>query len=364
MSTLAIIAPDQNAYSETFIQAHRKLPFNIRFYYGGFFPSALDGSGNLIGNGLRRKIYAYTGHEQQLKHKTLKRSLKKEGVQCVLAEYGPTACEVLPCVKELNIPLIVHFHGYDASAYNIITTYRQRYKEVFDYASSIIVVSQEMRRDILALGCPENKLAYAPCGPQSGFFSIQPHFSNRQFVSIGRFVEKKAPHLTILAFSKVRQKYSDAKLIMVGDGELMNTCQALVTALKLKEAVEFLKVQSHTQIGQLFGNSIAFVQHSIMALNGDKEGTPVAVMEAQAAGLPVVATRHAGIKDVVLHEETGLLCDEYDIESMAQNMTYILDHPEYASSWGANAKVRIQNNFSLEKHLNLITDVVKSAISK
>ena len=68
----------------------------------------------------------------------------------------------------------------------------------------------------------------------------------------------------------------------------------MATALSLP--VDFLGVQSPNQIRDLINNSFCFVQHSIVAENGDAEGTPVAILEATAAGLPVVSTRHAGIK--------------------------------------------------------------------
>ena len=108
--------------------------------------------------------------------------------------------------------------------------------------------------------------------------------------------------------------------------------------------------------------SVAFVQHSITADNGDMEGTPVAVLEASAAGLPVISTFHAGIPDVIIHGETGLLVEEHDVEGMANYMIHLLENPDKAINMGAKGKTHIRDNFSLDRHLNTISELVKKAV--
>ena len=70
---------------------------------------------------------------------------------------------------------------------------------------------------------------------------------------------------------------------------------------KLEQNVRFLGVITAEDFRELLSESLAFVQHSVTALNGDMEGTPLTVMEASSTGLPVVATLHAGIPDVIEH---------------------------------------------------------------
>ena len=87
----------------------------------------------------------------------LKYLLQKKKVGCVLAEYGVTAAETLKVIKSLNLPLIVHFHGFDASDKKFLQKYKERYIEVFKYARSVISVSKKMSKDLIALGCPADK---------------------------------------------------------------------------------------------------------------------------------------------------------------------------------------------------------------
>ena len=230
MINTAIISPSQNAYSETFIQAHKNLEGKIFYYYGDKSFLHLEGEGPLsnmpnttllkVKRKLLKKSYTY------LHEKLLIKSFSKHNIQVVLAEFGNTAAIHLPVIKQLDLPLIVHFHGYDASRADIIKRYNY-YKEVFDYASYIIAVSKKMYDDILQMGCPKEKLIYNVYGPDDKFLNISPKFINEQFISVGRFVDKKAPYYALLAFSKILKNYPAAKLIMAGDGALINTCKNL-----------------------------------------------------------------------------------------------------------------------------------------
>ena len=144
-------------------------------------------------------------------------------------------------------------------------------------------------------------------------------------MAAGRFVDKKAPHLTLLAFRKVLEHFPDAELVIVGDGPLLPVCRDLVRYYRMDANVTLPGVVTPGEVCEQFSHCAAFVQHSVTGRNGDMEGTPVAVLEAAAAGLPVIATRHAGIPDVVCHGQTGLLVDEHDVDGMATAMQKDLD---------------------------------------
>lgn len=361
--TLAIFSPGRNTYSETFIEAHRNLPFNIKFYYGGYLPSSLEPAADMLPASFVRRMQNRLLSGFSFEEKKLLFSLRKERVDCVLAEYGPTACESLKVVKHLKLPLLVHFHGYDASEKNTLAQYKEKYKELFAYAAGIIVVSNKMYAALLDLGCPPHKLVINCYGPAESFFNLQPDFSRRQFISVGRFVNKKAPHLTVFSFKKVVEKFPDARLVMAGDGELLPVCKSLVKFLHLENNVEFPGVVNPAEVQHLFKDSIAFVQHSIVADNGDAEGTPVAMLEAQAAGLPVISTVHGGIPDVVINNETGLLVNENDVEGMAANMLRVLREDNLASELGAAGRERIQEDFTLKKHLGVLQQEIENAMN-
>jgi glycosyltransferase involved in cell wall biosynthesis len=88
----------------------------------------------------------------------------------------------------------------------------------------------------------------------------------------------------------------------------------------MSSSVEFLGVRTPSEISDILRGARAFVQHSIRTSYGDSESLGVVFLEAGASGVPVIATRHDGIPEVVIDEETGLLVDEGDIDGMAEQM--------------------------------------------
>src|SRR5690606_18550174 len=126
---------------------------------------------------------------------------------------------------------------------------------------------------------------------------------------------------------------------MAGDGQLLNICKNLVKYLNLQSHVEFPGIITPETYRKYLEESLAFLQHYITTETGDMERTPLAVLEASAAGIPVISTNHAGIPDVIIDGETGLLCKEHDVEGMAQHMITLLDNPEKAKRIGAAGKI-------------------------
>ena len=107
----------------------------------------------------------------------------------------------------------------------------------------------------------------------------------------------------------------------------------------------------------------AFVQHSMTAPSGDSEGIPVAILEAGASGLPVIATRHAGIPEAVVDGETGYLVGEGDVNAMASRMRQLALEPELAGRLGARARAHVREHFRLSDTLVQLWGVLQLAMS-
>ncbi|WP_339610786.1 glycosyltransferase [uncultured Planktosalinus sp.] len=363
---IALFTPNQNPYSETFIQAHKhSLKRRVFYYYGGLYDMKLEGHPPLTQttkNGLlkiKRKVYRKP--YSYIREELLLHSLKNNNTDIVLVEYGTHAQQLMPVLKKSGLPVVVHFHGYDASVESVIKNHN-KYKEVFENASKIIAVSNVMVDRLKALGCPESKIIYNVYGPRPEFHLVEPTFSKKQFIAIGRFTDKKAPYYTILAFAEAVKQHPDARLVMAGDGALLNMCKNLARHLNIEKNLDFPGVVTAEEFREILKVSRAFVQHSITAANGDMEGTPLAVLEASAAGLPVISTKHAGIPDVIVDGKTGLLCDEHDVATMANHMDMLLSDVEKAKAMGAAGKVHIEKYFTLERHINELQKVLGDSL--
>jgi glycosyltransferase involved in cell wall biosynthesis len=288
----------------------------------------------------------------------IKRFIQENNIDLVFAEYGTSGSFITPICKDLNIPLVVHFHGFDASKYAVLEEFKLGYQKMFSFASTVIAVSYAMKNALMHLGCPESKIVVNPCGPHDNFLNIQPNFNSNSIVAVGRHTYKKAPYLTILAFQQVLKKYPDLKLILIGTGELYEVSKNMVKSLGLKNHIILPGGLPQEHIINYLKESFMFIQHSLVAENGDSEGMPVGIMEAMAAGLPVVSTRHAGIPDVVVEDETGFLVEEGDIDAMAEHILTLVNNRDLAKTFGKNGKAVIQEHFTMEKHLETINNLI------
>jgi colanic acid/amylovoran biosynthesis glycosyltransferase len=371
---ICIISPDKDVYSETFIRTHvHHLPGNIHFLYGGDLPLFFGNGQKLIQRfglvhrillSIDRKIRGRKPSEERLRRKILKKYLIKHRIDAVLAEYGPTGCSVKDVCRDSNIPLIVHFHGYDAYEHETLRRFNN-YRELFTMASGIIVVSRNMRKQLLNLGAPADKLFHIVYGVDPKEFNdAKPELNPPVFLFVGRFVDKKAPHLTVLAFRDVINFIPNARLIMIGDGPLLEACKQLVKALNISDSVEFMGRRSHQEVADVMKNARGLIQHSLKTNLGDSEGTPLAILEAGASGIPVVSTRHAGIPDVVIEGKTGFLVNEGDVIAMADAVIKLCKDESLAGYMGKIGKDYIVRNFSVDKSIHQLYQVIRSIVKK
>ncbi|MBO3099916.1 glycosyltransferase [Gelidibacter pelagius] len=347
---------------ETFIKAQVDgLPFKMLHYWGRKIPFNIEATKpSILFLGFRKLGLI----KKKSNLNRFVEDLHLKNIQLIFAQYGMMGEEVLKACKILNLPLVVHFHGHDAVRKSVLEHY-ENYKKLFSYERlTIVSVSKEMTKRLIAIGCPENKIAYNVYGPANNYLSLLPKYSQKQFISIGRFVDKKAPHLTILAFNDVLKIHNDVVLIYAGDGVLLDSCKDLVEALGISKKVKFPGRITPNEYQDYLAESLAYVQHSIEAQDGDMEGTPVSILEASAAGLPVISTIHAGIPDVILHEETGLLSQERDIIAMTKHLLWVLENPQESQIMGMRGKERIENNYTMSHHLNNLSKIIKIAKTK
>jgi len=372
MVRIAVATPNLDAYSETFIRSHiERLPAKIHVLHGGHWPTEANGEPLVRDyNRLQRLRFRLEQQSKGLpwngeaKHfRAVFDYLQGHRIQAVLAEYGPTGVAMMDVCAQVDIPLIVHFHGYDAYKSDVLAHHRQQYSKLFASAAAVVAVSQGMYRQLKDLGASEDKLRYNPYGVDTSLFAAaDPAQADPAFLAVGRFVDKKGPLLTLLAFKQVLDDVPQAQLVMIGDGPLLDASRQFAHVTKFMHAVEFRGAQSHSGVMAAMQQARAFVQHSVRPGDGDSEGTPVAVLEASASGIPVVSTRHAGIPDVVIDGETGLLVDELDVDGMARAMIRLAQDPELAAGMGQAGRERIEEHFSMEQRIANLWHIIESAI--
>jgi len=369
---LVLLSPERAATSETFIRAHRDLlPFIIIPLFRWRFPFQTQDfrsiaflPGFLRQFAERLHIPALASWAERWGQKQVARWLQRSHANAVLAEYGPLGAGIAPACQIVNIPLIVIFHGFDAYQFATLDRFRAPYTDLFSIAEALVVVSEPMRDQLIKLGAHPDRIQVNPCGVDSTrFCAANPAGAPPHFLAIGRFVGKKGPLLTIEAFAKAHEVDPTIRLTMIGTGPLLGVCKSRASELGINDVISFLGACSHDTVQAKLLEVRAVVQHSLRCSSGDQEGTPVALIEAQMAGLPVVSTLHAGIPGVVVNARTGFLVPEGDLDGMAEAMIRLAQNPQLAGEMGAAARAHALKHFTMERHINELSATIRGAIS-
>jgi colanic acid/amylovoran biosynthesis glycosyltransferase len=376
MGTICIVNGYRRLISETFIVAHLERLKGEKTVLYNYFPEYTFNGRMLRYSYSRRPILSklqrlmpqflydrhVTRHEQSFERTMdfMAGFVRDQKVDVFLAEYGFNGADITPVARQLNVPLVVHFHGHDAHHETALAPYRDKFREMFDYADSLISVSHPMTDNLIKLGANPDRIVYNPYGAREYFFGVQPQYPP-VLLAVGRFADIKAPYLTLMAFAKIATEVPNASLVMVGEGPLLEVCKNLAMVWKLDNRVSFPGAVLHEGILPLMEQACAFVQHSITTSDRDMEGMPNSILEAGAAGLPVIATRHAGIVHAVIEGETGFLVDERDVDGMARQMLHVLKNPTECRRMGEVARRHIAAEYGIDRHIQCLQDVIDRA---
>ncbi len=298
----------------------------------------------------------------------LRDQLVQTQAEAVLAQFGHYAMDIEVAARSLSVPVFAHFHGHDMSARLRKKRYRQALQSHWHPFAGMIVVAKYQRDYLLDIGMDADSVALIPCGAPSREIvstvdemkASAPREDNEfRFLFVGRFTAKKDPISVLKSFQCCHETYPNARLRMGGFGELETECREWVSAqsLQFQDAVVFLGSLSPNQVLLEMSRSDAFVQHSRVAPTGDMEGWPVSIGEAMAAGLPIVATRHAGIVDQVVEGVNGYLCNEGDWEQMGQDMIQLMSDLDQVCEMGRAAR-EAALNVDAEIQIELLRDFI------
>ncbi|MEL7835184.1 glycosyltransferase [Fodinibius sp. Rm-B-1B1-1] len=246
------------------------------------------------------------------------------------AHFGPMGVLLAPVAKELNIPLIVTFYGYDISEIINQDYWQKAYRDLSEVADYVTVLSEEMKGRALDIGFAEDQVKVVHLGTRVDNITYRsPSYPMTKFLSIGRLAEKKGHLDTLQAFKEVLDRSDRVlQLNIIGDGDLRQELEEYIQRNNLQDHVQLLGRLPHSKVVEQLQKADAFVLNSKTAASGDKEGTPTVLVEAQAAGLPCISTFHSGIPEIIPEENHQFLAEEGNIEQIIANMMKLLEVSE------------------------------------
>ncbi len=265
--------------------------------------------------------------------------------------FGPNGI-VGAYLKELALDskLITTFHGYDLSSF-VLNNDRNIYNFLFSKGDLFMPISEHWKERLVEMGCDEKEIMVHHMGIDLEHFKFfeRPITENIKILSVGRLVEKKGHEYAIKAVAKVVSKHKTIIYQIAGDGPLKCELESLVTKLGIENYIKFLGNVVDDELLKLYRDSHIFALPSVTAGNGDQEGIPVVLMEAQATGLPVISTFHSGIPEVVADGKSGYLVPERDVDAMTKKLEYLVVHPEIWSEMGRAGRKFIEARYDVRK---------------
>jgi colanic acid/amylovoran biosynthesis glycosyltransferase len=251
-----------------------------------------------------------------------------------------------------NAPLVVSFHGYDVSVWP-----RQRgrdcYRHLFDVASLAIANSEYTRQRVIDLGCPPGKIERLyPSWDMANFpYCDHPRQAGDpiRILTVARLAEVKGVGDAIAAVALARTTCAQIRYDIVGDGPLRAKIEALIQSLGVGDNVTLHGAQSRETVGRLMRAAHALIAPSVTTRFGAQEGLGVALLEAQASGLPVIATESGAFPEVIVNGTTGFLAPEHAPAELARWISYLCERPDVAAEMGRAARAHVERNFAPEQ---------------
>lgn len=275
--------------------------------------------------------------------------LRHPSYDVVHAQFGQLGPALLPLLRSgaLGGGLVVSFRGSDTT--RVLDREPDRYRELFRRGHLFLPVSRSLRERLLAAGAPAERTCVHHSGIPTRRFPFEPRRlepgETPRLVFVGRLAEKKGLAYALRALARLQAEDRPATLTVVGDGELRGELELLAVELGLESAVRFLGRQPQERVVPLLREHHLLIAPSVTAADGDQEGIPNVLKEAMACGMPVVATTHSGIPELVEHGVSGVLAPERDAEALARELRGLLDRPERWPEMGRAGRARVEEAF-------------------
>ncbi|HCT8091391.1 TPA: glycosyltransferase [Enterobacter hormaechei] len=363
MKTVGIFRNQLFKGSEVFIQQQAEaLQCFDKCYIGrrligtkpeGSVACVLNEHGNVYGK-LAEIVNAIT--TSQLPYQSV---LKSQPLDLIHAHFAIDGLYALKLAQKKGIPLVTTLHGFDVTVSNkdllasrspAWINYLLHQHKVKSQGDKFICVSDFIARQALQHGFPESKTIQHYIGIDVNKYQPRAKEDDQGIIlHVARLVEKKGTAVLINAVKQVKLLNPDVKLVIIGEGPLLDGLKAQVTSLGLDQTVTFTGALPHVDVMAWMRKASMLVLPSITAKTGDAEGLGMVLLEAAVTGVPVIGTQHGGIPEAIIDEQTGFLVKERDDKQLAERISFLMKDEHKRFEMGKNARIFISEKFNLSK---------------
>ncbi len=302
-----------------------------------------------------------------------KKWLQEDKPDLVHAHFGSCGYNMLPYTRWLGIPLITSFYGQDAYMLPRNPHWLKKYRKLFECGQLFLAEGPAMRRKLIQLGCPEEKIIVHHIGIKIEDYEFHARKPDNEIrlMTCGRFVEKKGIPYAIEALKRLKSKFGDRiSLTIVGDSDSAGTMTDekrqivnLIAKYKITDAVTITGYIPHDELMKIAKNHHIYLAPSVHAADGDAEGGfPVILTEIIATGMPVVAFDHCDMPEIIQDGKSGYLVPEKDVNAMTEKLEYMIEHPEIWLEMGKYGRQFVEEQFDIEVLNKRLVEIYRNLI--
>ncbi|MEP3332266.1 glycosyltransferase family 4 protein [Sedimentitalea sp.] len=267
--------------------------------------------------------------------------LRKMKVVHLHNHFGNSSCSVAMLCSELSgIPFSFTEHGPAI----FFEPMHWRIDEKIARARFVVSISHFCRSQLMLFSDEVHwpKISIVHCGVQPENYGRTPREKfGKRVLFVGRLGAVKGVPLLLEAFASLATKHPDAQLTIVGDGEDRSRLEAQAQTLRVAEAVDFVGYQPQDAVA-------AFLEDAdMLALPSFAEGVPVVLMEAMASRIPVIASRVAGVPELVQDGVTGFVIPPGDVKTLSERIDQLLSDPNLCRRMGETGRDIVSHEFSI-----------------
>jgi len=278
----------------------------------------------------------------------------------VHTHFFSSAYEWLVAKTVFGSKIILTFHGLTPPYIKDISL--KKIQHVLNTCDIILANTKFAMRQLIALGCPIGKIKILPQGIDLKNFSFIKRRPEKKrkiiFLSVGRLSVEKGFEYALRAMANLTSSF-DFQYRICGSGPQLIKLKQLATELSIGNRIKFFGPMSQKDLFYEYSSADIFILPSIKIHNGWQETQGVVIQEAQATGLPVIATRTGGIPECIIDGKTGILVDEKSPEQIADAIKFLINHPEKYRELSFAGRKYVEEHFDINKICERLLDIYK-----
>ncbi len=292
----------------------------------------------------------------------------KKPYDVIHCQFGDTALRILRHRRNgiLGSKLVTSFRGGDISSF-LKKHGDQIYAPLFRSGDLFLTNCEHFRRRLVRLGCDEAKVKVHGSGIDCRKFFYRLRTASDdgpiRIVTTARLVRKKGIEYGIRAVAALVAAHPRIEYTIIGEGPLQKALEQLILELGVAGRVSLAGQKRPQEIVQILDRSHLFVACSVTAKDGNEDAPVNTLKEAMSMGLPVVATRHGGIPELVEDGVSGFLVPERDADAIAEKLDHLIRNPHLWPEMGRAGRTKVEEKYDKEKLNDELVEIYRQLLN-